>query len=145
MRSISAIVSLPEKCVQRSASSSRSASPASKRVMVTSVARFCRQARIESVVPATWKNGREEWNRSAVRSPMRCPETNPLPSMLRWVSITPFGKAVVPEVNWINSVSSASAAGPGSSAAALIKSDHERHPSGMLLPRTMISPSSGRA
>ena len=47
------MVSLPEKCVQASASIIASASPGSNRVMVTSVARFWRQASIDSVVPAT--------------------------------------------------------------------------------------------
>ena len=52
-------VSLPEASVQRSRSIVRSAAPASKVGKVTRQAPAMSETRSDSVVPATWKNGRQ--------------------------------------------------------------------------------------
>ena len=53
---------------------------------------------IESVMPKQWNMGTWIMKRSAVDSPMRSPMHLPSLTTLRWVSMTPLGKPVVPEV-----------------------------------------------
>ncbi|MCQ0020854.1 hypothetical protein LUX39_50395 [Actinomadura madurae] len=137
------MVSFPEKWVHRSVSMSRSASPGSNRSMVTSVATCWRAARTESVLPATWKNGRTLWNRSPVRRPMRRPEKNASAHIPRWVSNTPFGYAVVPDVYWMRSTSSGVHDGSVGSVPWARKSDHDRPAAGTSSPRTTTARRSG--
>ena len=53
---------------------------------------------MDSTMPKQWNIGTWIIIRSAVERSMRSPMVLPLFMMLRWVSITPFGKPVVPEV-----------------------------------------------
>ena len=55
-------------------------------------------AKSDSVEPPTWKNGRQLKYRSEARSPNRSVTAAALRSMLSWVSITPLGSPVEPEV-----------------------------------------------
>jgi hypothetical protein len=56
--------------------------------------------RIDSTgaVPATWKNGPEARNTSVPRSPQAIVLWNAFATRLRWLSMTPLGRPVVPPV-----------------------------------------------
>ncbi|MDT4845857.1 hypothetical protein FQZ97_798580 [compost metagenome] len=60
-----------------------------------------KQARLPSTMPKQWYSGTGMHRRSAGVSFMHSPMKKPLFRILRWVSVAPLGKPVVPLVNWM--------------------------------------------
>ena len=132
------IGSLPDRKVQRSASMASSEVPASNTGVDTRHAPCDNAARIDRVVPATWKNGRALKYRSPGPRPIRRAIASALRSMLSWLNCTPFGNEVLPEVYWISTTSSGAArpVGTGWPSPAARKSSHRQAPPGMSSPST---------
>src|SRR5690242_17747465 len=63
------------------------------------------------ISPATQNNGKLESKQSDVSSPPRCAVGRTVDRMARWLSMTPLGRPVVPDVYKMQAIDSASRAG----------------------------------
>ena len=92
------IVGTPYRAVHFSFCTEARTSRGSKLSTITAMAPCVTIAITPSTRPKQWNRGTGRQTRSSAENFCRSPMAKPLLRMLQWVSITPLGKPVVPEV-----------------------------------------------